>query len=121
MLSKHPQLLELLDVPQVMDNCLKNELYDDALRLYLHVKDLDRQNPGIGLLTNLSEETERVKQSMTQQLVQDLRGNRQLPDCLKIVSLLRKLHVFSETEIRIKFLQVSHRRRPSLSVCLSVC
>lgn len=107
MLSKHSQLLELLEIPQVMDNCIRCECYDEALKLYLHVDRSRCKYPSIGLLNSLAGETERMKQFMTEQLLKDLRGNSQLPNCLRIVSLLRKLQVFTETEIRIKFLSVS--------------
>ena len=107
MLSKHSQLLELLEIPQVMDNCIRCKCYDEALKLYLDVNRSHCKYPSIGLLQSLAEETEKMKQLLTEQLLKDLRGNSQLPDCLRIVSLLRKLHVFTETEIRIKFLTVS--------------
>ena len=90
-----------------MENCVRSECYDEALRMYCHVRrSLDR-HPGIGLLRSLADETQRIKQLMSQQLLRDLKGNSQLPNCLRIVSLLRKLDLFSESEIRIKFLTVS--------------
>ncbi|MQL94435.1 hypothetical protein Taro_027090 [Colocasia esculenta] len=42
---------------------------------------------------------------MLSQLLQKLRSNIQLPECLRIVAHLRRVGVFSETEMRLQFLR----------------
>lgn len=43
MLAKHPQLLEVLEIPQLMDTCVRNSFYEESLQLHSYVDKLRKR------------------------------------------------------------------------------
>ncbi|KXZ47031.1 hypothetical protein GPECTOR_38g268 [Gonium pectorale] len=91
------QLMELLEVPALMDTCVRNGVYDEALDLQAFVGRLALLHPDVPVVSE-------VGGSMLAALLGRLRSNIQLPECLRVMGYLRRIGAFSEAELRAQFL-----------------
>jgi len=104
-LAKHTSLLEVLELPQLMETVVRNQHYEEALQLHSYVIKLCKKQPQVKILEDISTAVTSSMRLMLQQLLSQLRAPVQLPQCLKVISFLRRMDVFKETELRLKFLQ----------------
>ncbi|KAI1303122.1 Conserved oligomeric Golgi complex subunit 8 [Halotydeus destructor] len=105
MLSKHSQLLEFLEIPQMMETCVRNSCYDEALKLDAYVRRLSRKHGESNfLIQKVEKEIANTRSSMVAQLINELQVNIQLPSCLRIIGYLRRMECYTEIELKIKFL-----------------
>lgn len=49
-LKKNDQLLEILELPQLMDSCIKSGRYEDALELAAHVQRMGQKHENISII-----------------------------------------------------------------------
>ncbi|KAH0969831.1 hypothetical protein GBA52_028427 [Prunus armeniaca] len=91
LLANHSTLLDLLEIPQLMDTCVRNGNYDEALDLEAFVCKLSTVHPKLPVIQALAAEVRQTTQSLLSQLLQKLRSNIQLPECLRIIGYLRRI------------------------------
>lgn len=101
----HPALLDLLEVPALMDTCIRSANFDQALDLRAYGNKLAVVHGELPVVRRLVEDVAAASRSMLEQLLARLAGSIQLPECLRIIGYLRRLALFSESELRLQFLQ----------------
>jgi hypothetical protein len=104
-LQHHMQLVELLEVPQLVDACARNGFHDEALELANFVNGLERrhllasevrsvegkQRGGSDVVQNIVDEVQNSLLGLRQQLLLLLTEQSSLPKELQILATLRKL------------------------------
>ncbi|CAD7000052.1 conserved oligomeric Golgi complex subunit 8 [Ceratitis capitata] len=104
-LKKNAQLLEILELPQLMERCIREGRYEEALELASYVQKLGHNHSDIAIIKSIVHSVEALWHTMLVQLVAQLRTDLQLPKCLQIVGYLRRMQAFSNNELKLKFLQ----------------
>lgn len=104
-LRQHTQILELLEMAQLMDACVQNEHYDEALEIQQHALRLASQHHDIPIIRMVAEEIKESTTAMQRQLHTLLSGSVTLPSCLRLIGFLRRLGLYSDFELRIVYLQ----------------
>ncbi|CAG9864970.1 unnamed protein product [Phyllotreta striolata] len=104
-LAKSAQILEILEIPQLMNSFIRDGLYEDALELCNYVRKLYLKHNDVPIFKTINDDVNKAWILMLHQLLSQLRQDLSLPKCLQIVGHLRRMEIFSEPELRLKFLQ----------------
>jgi hypothetical protein len=104
-LNQHSKIVEILEIPQLLDTFIRNGYYDEAMELKNHAKKILSAHTDSNLLLRILKEVEETSSLMITQLIQLLRGNIKLPLCIRIINYLRKMDLFKPYELPIIFLQ----------------
>ncbi len=104
-LLQHSSLLELLELPSLMDACVRGHLYEEGLSIASFANTLERRhlsgnsnnlpsdeklnNP---IVENVVNDVRRREKDLRRDLLNRLRSDITLPQCLEIVTALRRLN-----------------------------
>lgn len=107
LLQQHGALLDVLEAGSLLDTCVRNGSYEEALELDALVAKLAAHAPG-PVTSQLQAEARAGVRLLLSTLLSRLRGSVQLPECLRCVGYLRRLAAFSEPQLRLAFLRARH-------------
>ncbi|KAF5312360.1 hypothetical protein D9619_002679 [Psilocybe cf. subviscida] len=99
-LEQHEKIRDLLDIPLLIDTCVRNGYFAEALSLVSHAKSLAANasttdsSPPLILTSVLSEVHHSIMQMLLSLLSTLYEPNRKLPALWKAVNFLRKMDVF---------------------------
>jgi len=102
-LLQHSTLLELLELPNVMDACIRSDLYDEALNIAAFANTLERRHDiadgkrkvtagGATVIAAVVEEIRSREIELRQYLIQRFTKDITMPQCLELVTALRRLN-----------------------------
>lgn len=92
-LLQHSTLLELLELPNVMDACIRSQLYDDALQVASFANTLQQRHPDSNILQQVVQEVRSRETELRQQVLQQLETtDLSMAQCLELVTALRRLN-----------------------------
>ncbi|EJD03485.1 Dor1-domain-containing protein [Fomitiporia mediterranea MF3/22] len=103
-LSAHDALIDILDVPQLIDTCVRSSYYQEAMDLAAHASRLAQSLPDVPIVQDVNAEASHSMRLMLAQLLARLREPAKLPALFKAVSFLRKMCVLEEKELALVFL-----------------
>ncbi|CAO3648551.1 unnamed protein product [Mucor fragilis] len=101
-------LTDLLEIPQLMETCVWNGYYSEAMDLASHVRLLQVRYP-LSTVKSIHQQVQSSSDLMLVQLISHLRKPIRLAAAMNVVGFLRRMDVFdSETELRMVFLRCRH-------------
>jgi len=96
-LLQHSALLELLELPSLMDACVRSNLYEDALSVATFANSLERRHlqddkEKHTVVSNVVSEVRMRENDLRRHLLKRLRCEMTMPECLEVVTALRRLN-----------------------------
>lgn len=92
-LLQHSSLLELLELPSLMDACVRSNLYEEALSIAAFANTLERRhtekNP---VVLKVIAQVRSRQADLRRYLLHSLKHSITMPECLEIVTALRRLN-----------------------------
>mmetsp|Transcript_22334 Transcript_22334/g.53129 ORF Transcript_22334/g.53129 Transcript_22334/m.53129 type:complete len:612 (+) Transcript_22334:102-1937(+) len=92
-LLQHSSLLELLELPSLMDACVRSNMYEEALSIAAFSNTLERRHTEKNPVVFKVIAQVRSRQSdLRRYLLHSLKNHVTMPECLEIVTALRRLN-----------------------------
>ncbi|RLN61542.1 hypothetical protein BBP00_00005338 [Phytophthora kernoviae] len=121
------QLTELLEIPQLLEACIHNELFDSALDVIqfanetFQVDEKAEAAPNV-VIECLVREVAQMTTTMREKLLQKLREDLQLALCVRIVGYLRRLDALARNdgEVAVNSVEYEKQLKEEFLTCRNV-
>ena len=101
-LERHDEIVDILELPQLIDTCVRNGYYQEAMDLATHTSSLLQQFSDIQIIKEIEAEAKIAMQLMQAQLLSQLREFVKLPTLFKAVNFLRKSEIMDEPSFLLR-------------------
>ena len=92
-LLQHSSLLELLELPSLMDACVRSNLYEEALSIAAFANTLERRHTERNeVVLKVIAQVRSRQGDLRRHLLHCLKNQVTMPECLEIVTALRRLN-----------------------------
>ena len=92
-LLQHSSLLELLELPSLMDACVRSNLYEEALSIAAFANTLERRHTEKNeVVLRVIAQVRSRQGDLRRHLLHCLKNQVTMPECLEIVTALRRLN-----------------------------
>lgn len=92
-LLQHSSLLELLELPSLMDACVRSNLYQEALSIASFANALERRQGNNNVVAKVVQQIRTREVDLRRHLIGRLKqSDITMPECLEIVTSLRRLN-----------------------------
>lgn len=95
LLKNLEKVQDILELPTLIQACVNNGYYAEALDLAAHTARLSQRYEHVKVIQDIQKQVDEVLKSMTVQLLQLLRESVKLPTLIKVISYLRRIPPFS--------------------------
>lgn len=117
-LENHDKLVDILEIPQLIDTCVRNGAYQDASDLAEHTTNLAKRLPDVSIIRSVEEEVKHAIRAMMAQLLAVLREPVKLPALHTAIKFLRKMGPWAEEELAVIFLASRNAHVDSASAAI---
>lgn len=99
-------LLELLELPQLMNSCVRQGMFESAIDLRDHISQVQQRYPSLLIVNQIVKEMQECVQKLLHKILQSLeQDNLDLSVLLQAMGYLRRIDVLSSKELREQFLR----------------
>ncbi|EMR10660.1 hypothetical protein PNEG_01359 [Pneumocystis murina B123] len=97
-------ILNLFEIPSLIETCIKNNNYSEAINLISYGKKLGDEYFQIDIIQDLVKQVNYMSEYLQRQLLLLLKGTIKLTEAIKVIGYLRRTNEFLEIELCYIFL-----------------